>query len=93
MAAASEDRIWVAAWRTSAFLVFAGMLAIVARSPRSAPGLWKLVIGQKLFLVVWRTTDSAGCPAHPGFSAPSSWDHPTTGPTDTAQPQPTRRTQ
>ena len=49
---APDSRIWVEAWRTSAFLVFAGVFAILAAAPRAQRGLWELVIGQKTALVV-----------------------------------------
>jgi hypothetical protein len=49
---APDSRIWVEAWRTSAFLVFAGLFAILAVAPRTQRGLWELVIGQKTALVV-----------------------------------------
>ncbi|WP_405785180.1 hypothetical protein OG512_47735 [Streptomyces sp. NBC_01378] len=38
--------------RTSAFLAFAGLFAILAIAPRAQRGLWELVIGQKTALVV-----------------------------------------
>ncbi len=49
---APDSRIWVESWRTSAFLVFAGLFAILATAPRAHRGLWELVIGQKIALVV-----------------------------------------
>lgn len=49
---AGDDRIWVELWRTSAYLVFAGVLTIVALAPRATRGLWELVIAQKLFLTL-----------------------------------------
>jgi phosphatidylglycerophosphate synthase len=53
MHGASDGRIYVEAWRTSAYLVFAGMLVIVALAPRSRPGVWELVIAQKTFLIAF----------------------------------------
>ena len=53
MSDAPDDRIYVEAWRTSTYLVFAGMLVIVALAPRSRPGVWELVIAQKSFLVAF----------------------------------------
>jgi hypothetical protein len=50
---ASDDRVYVEAWRTSAYLVFAGLLVIVALAPRSRPGVWELVIAQKTFLIAF----------------------------------------
>jgi hypothetical protein len=49
---APESRLWVEGWRTSAFLVFAGLLAILAVAPRTQRGLWELVLGQKWALVI-----------------------------------------
>jgi hypothetical protein len=53
MIGTSDDRIYVEAWRTSAYLVFAGLLVIVALAPRSRPGVWELVIAQKTFLIAF----------------------------------------
>jgi len=49
---APDSRIWVEAWRTSAFLVFAGLFAMLASAPRAHRGLWELVLGQRISLVV-----------------------------------------
>ncbi|MFJ8754568.1 hypothetical protein ACIREO_35425 [Streptomyces sp. NPDC102441] len=49
---APDSRIWVEGWRTSAYLVFAGLFAILAAAPRAHRGLWELIIGQKTALVV-----------------------------------------
>lgn len=53
MTDASDDRIFVEAWRTSAYLVFAGLFVILALAPRSRPGVWELVIAQKAAMVVF----------------------------------------
>ncbi|MEV0224480.1 hypothetical protein [Streptomyces sp. NPDC050704] len=50
---APDARIWVEAWRTSAYVVFAGLFALLAAAPRSHRGLWELVLGQKWALVVF----------------------------------------
>jgi hypothetical protein len=52
MTDAPDSRIWVEGWRTSAFLVFAGLFAILAVAPRAQRGLWELVLGQKAALVL-----------------------------------------
>jgi hypothetical protein len=52
MVDAPDSRLWVEGWRTSAFLVFAGLLVILATAPRTQRGLWELVIGQKTALVI-----------------------------------------
>lgn len=36
---AKVDRIWVETWRTFAYVVFAGLFAILAMKPRSSPGM------------------------------------------------------
>lgn len=48
---APDSRIWMEGWRTSAYLVFAGVFAILAAAPRAHRGLWELVIAQKTALV------------------------------------------
>jgi len=53
MAGAPDDRLWVEGWRTFAYLVFAGLLALVAARPRGQRGVWELVIAQKSALVVF----------------------------------------
>ncbi|GAA0964798.1 hypothetical protein GCM10009555_002760 [Acrocarpospora macrocephala] len=53
VAAASDDRIWVEFWRTSAYLVVAGLFALLALSPRTHWGVWELLFGQKAALVVF----------------------------------------
>jgi len=53
MSDAADDRIFVEAWRTSAYLVFAGLFVILALAPRARPGVWELVIAQKAALVVF----------------------------------------
>ncbi|MEW9529658.1 hypothetical protein [Microbispora sp. NPDC049125] len=53
MIGASDDRIYVEAWRTSAYLVFAGLFVVVALAPRSRPGVWELIIAQKTSLIAF----------------------------------------
>jgi len=53
IAAASDDRIWVEFWRTSAYLVVAGLFALLAQAPHRQPGVWELLFGQKAALVVF----------------------------------------
>ena len=50
--AAGPDRVWVEVWRTFAYLVFAGLFALLAVRPRQSPGLWELTAGHKLAVVV-----------------------------------------
>ena len=53
MQGAAPDRLWVEAWRTFGFLVFAGMFALLALFPRSARGLWELSFAHKAGMVVF----------------------------------------
>ncbi|MFC4588390.1 hypothetical protein [Sphaerisporangium corydalis] len=53
VAAAGDDRIWVDFWRTTAYLVFAGLFAMLALAPRTRWGVWELVFVQKVSLVVF----------------------------------------
>ena len=50
--AATPDTIWVETWRMLAFLVFAGMFALLAFRPRLSAGVWELVVFHKLAMVV-----------------------------------------
>jgi len=49
---ATPDTIWVETWRMLAFLVFAGMFALLAFRPRLSAGVWELVLFHKLAMVV-----------------------------------------
>lgn len=53
MSMANVDRIWVETWRTFAYVVFAGLFAILAWKPRSSPGLWELTFGHKTAVVLY----------------------------------------
>jgi len=53
VAAAGDDRLWVEFWRTTAYLVFAGLFAMLALAPRTRWGVWELVFGQKLAVTVF----------------------------------------
>src|SRR4051812_15432864 len=48
VADASDDRIWVEFWRTTAYGVFAGLFAMLALAPRTRWGVWELVFAQKV---------------------------------------------
>jgi hypothetical protein len=52
MSVANVDRIWVETWRTFAYVVFAGLFAILASKPRSSPGVWELTWGHKTAVVL-----------------------------------------
>ena len=56
MGAAAPDRIWIETWRTFAYVVFAGLFAILTWRPRSSPGLWELTLGHKLGVVLFGLT-------------------------------------
>jgi hypothetical protein len=51
-----DDRIWVDVWRTTAYLVFAGLFAMLAVAPRTRWGVWELVFGQKLAVTIFGLT-------------------------------------
>jgi peptidoglycan/LPS O-acetylase OafA/YrhL len=53
VAAAGDDRLWVEFWRTTAYLVFAGLFAMLAVAPRTRWGVWELVFAQKLAVTVF----------------------------------------
>ena len=53
MSIASADRIWIETWRTFAYVVFAGLFAILAWKPRTSPGVWELVLGHKTAVVLF----------------------------------------
>lgn len=53
MSMANVDRIWVETWRTFAYVVFAGLFAILALKPRSSPGVWELTFGHKTAVVLF----------------------------------------
>jgi hypothetical protein len=53
MASVSDDRVITEAWRTFAYLVFAGLWAILAVAPRRQWGLWELLLFQKGAITVY----------------------------------------
>jgi hypothetical protein len=53
VAAAEDDRLWVEFWRTTAYLVFAGLFAMLALAPRTRWGVWELVFGQKAAVTIF----------------------------------------
>lgn len=50
---AGPDRIWIEGWRTFAYLMFAGLFALLAMRPRSSPGIWELTFGHKTAVVLF----------------------------------------
>lgn len=52
MSRASDDRIWIESWRMTAFLLVAGLFALLALAPHAQRGVWELLFGQKATLVV-----------------------------------------
>ena len=64
MGLAGSDRIWVETWRTFAYLVFAGLFAILAWRPRTSPGLWELTFGHKIAVVLFGLTLGNVAEAH-----------------------------
>jgi len=53
VAEAGDDRVWIEFWRTTAYLVFVGLFAMMAIAPRTRWGLWELVFGQKLAVTIF----------------------------------------
>ena len=53
VAAAGDDRVWVEFWRTTAYLVFVGLFAMLAIAPRTRWGIWELVFGQKVAVTIF----------------------------------------
>ncbi len=48
MATTSDERVITEAWRTFAYVVFAGLWAMLAIAPRGQRGVWELVLFQKI---------------------------------------------
>jgi hypothetical protein len=46
--AAGPDTFFMQWWRTLAYLVFAAIFALLAARPRSTPGMWEIVLIQKV---------------------------------------------
>ena len=53
MQAATADRLWVEAWRTFGFLVFAGLFALLAIWPRASRGIWEIVFAHKAAMAIF----------------------------------------
>ncbi|MCS7475484.1 hypothetical protein ACFFQW_15190 [Umezawaea endophytica] len=53
MTQVSDARVITEAWRTFAYLVFAGLWAMMAAAPRRQPGVWELVLLQKTAITVF----------------------------------------
>lgn len=49
----SDERVITEAWRTFAYIVFAGLWAMLAIAPRSQRGIWELVLVQKIAITVF----------------------------------------
>jgi hypothetical protein len=56
MAGVGSDRVWIETWRTFAYVVFAGLFAILAWRPRQSPGIWELVFAHKSAVVLYGLT-------------------------------------
>jgi hypothetical protein len=52
MAEAGSSRVWIETWRTFAYVVFAGLFAILAWRPVQSPGIWELVFAHKTAVVL-----------------------------------------
>jgi hypothetical protein len=53
MATVAPERLMSEAWRTFAYLVFAGLFAMLTRSPRTQRGAWELVFVHKIAITVF----------------------------------------
>jgi hypothetical protein len=49
----SDERLITEAWRTFAYIVFAGMWTMLAVAPRAQRGLWELLLFQKIAITVF----------------------------------------
>ncbi|MFG1643186.1 hypothetical protein ACGFMK_23070 [Amycolatopsis sp. NPDC049252] len=52
MTQVSDDRVWIESWRMTAFMLVAGLFALLAWTPRAQRGVWELLFAQKAGLVV-----------------------------------------
>ncbi|MFJ1767485.1 hypothetical protein ACIOD2_44665 [Amycolatopsis sp. NPDC088138] len=52
MTQVSDDRVWIESWRMTAFMLVAGLFALLAWTPRAQRGVWELLFAQKAVLVV-----------------------------------------
>lgn len=52
VAAAPAEWVLTEFWRTAAYLVFAGMWALLAARPRSQRGMWELIVLHKVLVTV-----------------------------------------
>jgi hypothetical protein len=48
-----DDRMITEAWRTFAYIVFAGLWTMLAIAPRRQRGVWELVLAQKIAITVF----------------------------------------
>jgi hypothetical protein len=48
-----DERVITEAWRTFAYIVFAGLWAMLAIAPRRQRGVWELVLVQKIAITVF----------------------------------------
>ena len=48
-----DDRLLSEGWRTFAYLVFAGLMALLAAAPRGHSGVWELVLLHKIAVTVF----------------------------------------
>lgn len=53
MRIAPIDRIWIETWRTFAYLIFAGLFALLALRPRNSPAIWELTLAHKLAVTLF----------------------------------------
>jgi hypothetical protein len=49
----SDQHLMTEAWRTFAYVVFAGLWALLAIAPRRSPGIWELLFAHKIGITVF----------------------------------------
>ncbi|GAB3457254.1 hypothetical protein [Actinophytocola sediminis] len=50
---AADEHVLTEFWRTTAYLVFAGMWAMLAIAPRKQRGMWELILLQKILVTLF----------------------------------------
>ena len=53
IADAADEQVLTEFWRTTAYIVFAGMWALLAIAPRKQRGMWELILVQKIAVTLF----------------------------------------
>jgi hypothetical protein len=66
MSGVSDERILTEAWRTFAYIIFAGLWAMLAISPRGFRGVWELLFAHKIAITLFAVAviDKPGAVQH-----------------------------